>query len=73
MSYEYTVSIPANKRAAFRKFVTSLGGSLSRAKRRDDGDEPNEMTAKVLLEVERGVNVEPFTIEDFRSIVASAK
>lgn len=74
MSYEYTVRIPANKRAAFRKFVASLGGSLSRARKTgNDNHEPNELTAKVLRDVEQGVNVEPFTIEDFRSLVASAK
>ena len=73
MSYEYTVNIPASKRAAFRKFVVSLGGSVSRAKRREEGYEPNEETATVLREVERGINVEPFSIEDFRALVASAK
>lgn len=71
MSYEYTVNIPANKRAAFRKFVTSLGGSLSRAKRRDEGDEPNEETAKVLKEVEAGINVEPFDYEAFHAYAQS--
>lgn len=71
MSYEYTVSIPANKRAAFRKFVTSLGGSLSRAKRREEGDEPNEETAKVLKEVEAGINVEPFDYEAFHAYAQS--
>ena len=74
MSYEYIVNIPANKRAAFRKFVTSLGGSLSRARRKEEeGHEPNELTAKVLRDVEQGINVEPFDIEAFRTLVASAK
>ncbi|MBQ9474726.1 MAG: hypothetical protein IJU69_00515 [Bacteroidales bacterium] len=70
MSYEYIVNIPADKRAAFRKYVASLGGRLSRAKKVVDKDEPNELTAKVLKEVESGINVEPF---DFNAFHAYAK
>ena len=71
MSYEYTVSIPADKRAAFRKYVIGLGGSVSRAKKAVGMYEPNEETAKVLKEVEAGINVEPFDYEAFHAYAQS--
>ena len=71
MSYEYTVNIPAGKRAAFRKFVASLGGSVSRGRKTDAGDVTNATTLAAMREVESGVELEPFDYEAFHAYAQS--
>jgi len=70
MSYEYTVSIPAGKRAQFRAMVKQLGGRVM-PKAEESRDIPNEETAQALREVKEGIGLEPFNLEEFSAYVAA--
>ena len=70
MSYEYTVSIPAGKRAQFRALVKQLGGRVVPGPVRRS-DEPNEETLRAMREVEAGIGLEPFDLKEFSAFVAT--
>ena len=64
MSYEYTVSIPAGKRAQFRAMVKQLGGRVIPKE-----DIPNEETIAAMKEVKSGVELETLDVESFHQFV----
>ena len=70
MSYEYVVSIPANRRAAFREMVRMMGGRLSRARKVED-PAPNETTVSAMREAESGAELEAFDLKAFHEMVVA--
>ena len=71
MSYEYTVCIPADKRATFRAMVKMMGGSMSRARKVDDVYQPNAETLAAMKEVESGADLEAFDLNGFQKMVSA--
>ena len=71
MSYEYTVSIPADKRTTFRAMVKMMGGSMSRARKIDVNHTPNAATLAAIHEAQSSKELETFDFDKFRKKVAS--
>ena len=71
MSYEYTVSIPADKRTTFRAMVKMLGGRMSRARKIEEPFHPNAETIAAMQEAESSSDLEAFDLNGFQQMVAS--
>ena len=71
MSYEYTVNIPADKRATFRSMVKLMGGSLSRARKVEDAPVPNDATLVAIKEIQAGGGTRCESFDDYLKAVSS--
>lgn len=71
MSYEYTVSVPANDRRMFRSLAKKMGWSYAPVRNKKVSYKPNSTTVKAMKEAEEGVDLQPLDADHFLDYVAS--